>query len=206
MTQNDLNVQEHTHADHFLHQLRSRTADSHKRLEELPVSTSITSPNITKASYAHYLQLMGAVIHQTESAIFPKLAHAVPDIDNRHKSKSIIADLKFMGYDLKSFPPPFTKNIDSEAFALGIMYVVEGSTLGGRFILKNIQQALGFEQEGTQYFSGYGNKTGSSWKHFLDALTSYEAKNGHMEEIIKGADYAFTAIYDHLKSHSGHED
>lgn len=35
----------------------------------------------------------------------------------------------------------------SEAFALGILYVVEGSTLGGRFILKTFRNYLNFQEK-----------------------------------------------------------
>ncbi|AWA29751.1 heme oxygenase [Flavobacterium magnum] len=206
MANDHASVQEMTRADIFIQQLRTHTADSHNRLEALPVSKSVTSPNITKASYTRYLQLMGAVIQQTESTLFPMLAEVIPDIAERQKIPWIAADLDFLGAAQQAYPSPFSLEIDSVAFAFGMMYVVEGSVLGGRYILKNIQQNLGYQEEGVRYFSGYGNKTGGLWKQFLNALTAFEAQHGHGDEIISGADYAFTAIYDHLKKHSGDED
>lgn len=86
---------------------------------------------------------------------------------------------------------------------MGIMYVVEGSTLGGRFILKNVQENLGYnEEKGASYFSGYGNKTGSFWKKYLNSLTEFESKTNSQEEIIEGADYAFRVIGKHLSENS----
>lgn len=91
----------------------------------------------------------------------------------------------------------------SVPFAIGIMYVVEGSTLGGRFILKNIQDALGYDEtNGASYFAGYGNKTGSHWKKFLKELTDFEKQTNLENEIINGADYGFRIIYEHLSVNS----
>jgi heme oxygenase len=68
-------------------------------------------------------------------------------------------------------------------------------------ILKNITGALGHNADsGAAYFSGYGNKTGSHWKTFLDALLQFETENNAGEEIIAGANFAFEAIHAHFKN------
>ncbi|RYZ79234.1 MAG: biliverdin-producing heme oxygenase, partial [Proteobacteria bacterium] len=82
-------------------------------------------------------------------------------------------------------------------------YVVEGSALGGRFIFKNIEAALGFTDEhGARYFAGYGNKTGSHWKGFLNAFTSYIIENNAQDDAIAGANFAFSRIHKHFENHS----
>jgi len=186
----------------FLDQLRANTADSHKNLESLPVSVSITSPTVTAEAYAHYLQLMHDVIYDTETHIFPLLQNIFPDLEERRKLQLIDEDLTFLNHTKTDSKLPFTENLKtfSVPFAIGILYVVEGSSLGGRFILKNLQSALGYEENGVSYFNGYGNKTGSSWKNFLNVLTEYEEKNGDSEAIIAGADFAFQAIHRHFSN------
>lgn len=196
-------VQELSRSEIFIQQLRSRTADSHKSLEELPVSQSITSPDITIKAYAHYLSLMADMVYDTEKTVFAILAEFIADIDERRKLDLLKLDLKFLGFEKTTFEPVFPNMRKSEAFALGVMYVVEGSSLGGRFILKNICENLNLDEQGTQYFSGYGNKTGSYWKHFLNAMSAFEEKFDCADEIINGAGYAFTALYLHLQKHSG---
>jgi heme oxygenase len=186
----------------FLERLRTATSQSHTNLEALPVSVSIMNPNVTNHEYAHYLSLMQDVVKDAEENIFPVLENIIPDLQNRLKSHFIANDLTALGH-LKKEPGalPLSKgaaNI-SAGFALGIMYVVEGSSLGGRVILKNIHAALGHdEKNGAQYFAGYGATTGSSWKSFLAMLMQYEEENNCSEEIIAGADYAFKAISDHF--------
>ena len=187
----------------FLDKLRSKTSASHKNLESLPISKSIVNPSITIEDYALYLCLMHDVVKNLEEDIYPILSDVIPDLNERKKAQHIINDLKFTKSEKKQNHSPFDVTKISVPFAMGIMYVVEGSTLGGRFIIKNIQESFGFDEEnGASYFGGYGNKTGSYWKKFLNALTDFETKNNAEEEIIAGADYAFRAIHKHLSENA----
>jgi len=192
---------ENTQTINFLDQLRADTADSHKNLEKLPLSMSIMSPTVSAEAYALYLNRMHDVVKNTEETIFPLLQNIFPDLEERRKLQLINADLSFLNAPKTEFKSPFTLSEKiSVPFAIGILYVVEGSSLGGRFILKNLQTALGYDQEGVSYFNGYGNKTGSSWKHFLNVLTAYEEQNNVGDEIIAGADFAFQAIHSHFSN------
>ena len=188
----------------FLDQLRSQTRDAHTQLESLPVSASITSDTISVAAYTHYLQLMHAVISETEDKIFELLGGIIPDLEQRRKRQWIESDLQQLGFAPKIFGEVFKTEI-SVPFALGIMYTVEGSTMGGRYILKNIESALGLnENQGAKYFAGYGDATGKFWKNFLNSLTGYESQTGNTDEIIAGARYAFDAIHNHFLTADEH--
>ena len=192
----------------FLENLRSKTNDSHKKLENLPVSASILSQNLTVDGYLHYLHLMHDVHVQTENVVFPILSDLIPDLEQRRKTALLENDIDAMGTSKKDSKIVF-KNAAafSVACALGVMYTVEGSSLGGRFILKNINAVLGYdENHGAKYFAGYGNHTGSYWKNFLNILTGFEQQTGSDEEIIAGAQFAFDAIYDHFEQNPQHED
>lgn len=193
-----------TQAEQFLALLRSETAASHKSLERLPVSESILSPTVNKESYANYLSLMYDIIADTEASIFPVVRGVVPDLGQRSKKQAIACDLINLGVKKSESKIVFVESGNmSTAFALGILYVIEGSSLGGRFILNHISAALGFDAEnGARYFAGYGNKTGQMWKNFLETVTSYEAGHDCGAAIIAGADYAFRAIHQHFSVHS----
>ena len=54
------------------------------------------------------------------------------------------------------------------ARALGIAYVLEGSTLGGRFILAKRPPALAAVP--ARYLEGYGKDTGARWRAFGDIV------------------------------------
>lgn len=174
----------------FLNNLRNKTAESHKGLEALPISKLVVDPKITIEEYALYLSLMHDVVQNLEEDIYPILSGLILDLNERKKTKLILEDLKHIGTEKKKTVSPFKNASEiSVPFAMGMMYVVEGSTLGGRFILKNIQENLGLnEEKGASYFAGYGNKTGSFWKSYLNTLTDFESENNSEEEIIAGAD------------------
>jgi len=195
-----------TPAVDFLDRLKNHTAKSHQKLESLPVSASILSPNMLIADYCHYLSLMYDVHQSTQDIIFPLLADVIPDLEERAKTQLINEDFSFLHYTKNKINPVFRDNDINIPFALGILYVVEGSSLGGRFILKNLEKIPGLDQGyGVSYFTGYGNKTGSYWKTFLNQLTAYEQQNKVQDEIIKGAVYAFDSIYNHFLNTANNE-
>lgn len=183
----------------FLDDLKIQTSDSHKKLEELPISMSIMSPDMKIEDYTYYLSLMHDVHNDTERKIFPFFVNAIEDLEQRRKKPLIENDLLFLNAAKTNSEKVFDTDGFSAAFALGILYVVEGSTLGGRFILKNVSKVPQLSGEkGVSYFNGYGNKTGSFWKTFLNFLSEYEQEHNCGDEIIEGAIFAFNSIYQHF--------
>jgi len=191
----------------FLEKLRTATTESHTGLEALPVSVSIMNPAVTNKEYALYLSLMLDVVKDAEENIFPIVHRTVTDLDVHPKAQFIEADLKALDYTKTASTKPLTQSLDvaaiTPAFAFGVMYVIEGSSLGGRVILKNINGALGHDADnGASYFAGYGGQTGSHWKAFLEALIQYETLNNCEDEIIAGANFTFDAISAHLTANA----
>lgn len=180
----------------------------HIALESNPVSASLMSADLTLPVYIRYLVLMGEVISFTEKVIFPAVMDIVPDIDQRHKLDTIHHDLVALHTSTRTDAPVFYPDAApfSVAFAMGYMYVTEGSTLGGRVILKHVQEKLGLdEKNGAGFFAGYGADTGMRWKTFLSNLTTYAEESGNGDEIIKGAQHAFAAIDRYFADHSHYE-
>ncbi|MFD1605570.1 biliverdin-producing heme oxygenase [Flavobacterium artemisiae] len=188
-------------SSNFLNDLKSKTSDSHKKLESLPVSSSILSPEMKIEDYCHYLALMQDVHDDTEAVVFPLVSDIIEDLEERKKSQLLENDLQFLNFKKESYKSVFDNQEMSVPFALGVFYVIEGSTLGGRFILKNVTLNEQLSQgKGVSYFSGYGDKTGSYWKSFLNVLEQYEQRFNCGDEIIKGAVYGFESIYNHFLS------
>lgn len=197
-----------TSADVFLRKLRTETAPMHSSLEANAVSTSLMSPALDEKIYKRYLTVMGEVVAFTEKVIFPAVQDIVPDLHERHKLQHIHADLASLTSQEQQQPALF--HPDEKAFnvpfALGYMYVIEGSTLGGRVILKHVQEKLKLdEHRGASFFAGYGAETGVKWKNFLSNLTNYAERSGNGDEIIKGAVHAFAAIDRYFAANSQYE-
>ena len=187
----------------FLDKLRLSTSPLHKQLESVPLSQVIVSPEITVQKYAEYLLVMEGIVKDVEAKVYPVISNFISDIDQRKKLSSIQDDLKVLGFSVLNEITAFDADFEIP-FALGIVYVMEGSTLGGRVILKNIEKQLGFNADnGAKYFSGYKENTGSLWKSFLFDMVQYEQQHDCADAIIEGANFAFGIIHKHFESFKG---
>lgn len=183
--------------DSFLNSLRNNTADSHKRLEENEISTAILSPEVTIADYQEYISRMYGVIAGCERKVFPALSGIFADLSQRQKSSLIINDLYKTGLQQAEIEqlPVCDFDFSTTGEALGIMYVLEGSTLGGRVLLKHIQKTLGLgESDGVSFFYGYGSETGKMWKSFITRFSEYAITTNCEQEVISSAAQTFTVI------------
>lgn len=189
-------------AESFIQNLRNETASLHTQLEALPLSVSLTHPQLNLQDYILYLQKMYHINQYVEEHFFPLVHHVLEDVEQRKKSPLIQDDLIYLNVDINAtneFSILSETPVDT-AFALGVLYVLEGSTLGGRMILKNVQPALQLTPEnGAAYFAGYQSDTSKMWKYFLNRLEDYRLHNNCDEIIITGAVTAFRSIIDYMK-------
>ena len=64
--------------------------------------------------------------------------------------------------------------LDSQSAAMGAMYVLEGSTLGGKIISKVLRKQVPDLDGSLSFFDGYGDQTGEMWSRFKSALDMLE--------------------------------
>ena len=178
----------------FLRKLKASTAELHQALEDHPSIGAIMLPEVTKAEYCFYLQQMQRVIATYEEHFLPLAADIYPV--NEHTTLELInndlAALSCTAVELKPYNPAPAV---TKPYALGYMYVVEGSRLGGRVILKHLERTLGYTAEyGASYLAGHGAETGRKWKSFLSRLSGYVISNSGIDDTINGANDAFISI------------
>lgn len=174
----------------------------HQKLEESSLSQKLMSTDVSIDNYMAYMQKMKPVIRFSETNIFPKIEEIIPDVHDRQKFHLIQKDLDFFAKDETETTQPYKPfSQASVPFMLGYMYVIEGSTLGGRVILKHLAPRLKInEDNGGKFFAGYKEDTSAKWKSFLQYFSNYAVTNNCENEIISGANYAFETIYFHLES------
>lgn len=177
--------------------LKNATGALHRSVEATPISGAMMSPGLNAEIYAEYLRKSYLVQSAVETFVFPTVNSIVKDLDSRIKTPFILDDLMHLG---KKHTPGEALLLDGDyrrnpAFNLGMMYVTEGSVLGGQYILKNVKKNLGEDAPGA-FLNVYGEKTGSTWKAFLEALNGYAgtADGDEKEEIVEGALYAFKRV------------
>jgi heme oxygenase (biliverdin-IX-beta and delta-forming) len=196
---------EKTPADLFMQELRTATDPMHKGLEANKISQKLMSPGVNLTDYAFYLRCMGEVIKTFDEKVLPAVSSVITDSEQRKKYADIQQDLMFLyanGAEKVEAKPfvGFSGN-PSLAYALGYAYVIEGSTLGGRVILKQVGPALKLETSGTHFFTGYGADTGKYWKDFLQQFCMHILRNNLQQEAIQGAIDGFTDIGRHFANH-----
>ena len=115
----------------------------------------------------------------------------------RAKTQWLRADLMTLGLSQSDIAAlPRTQKlpaIKSPADGFGVLYVLEGASLGGQLILRQIVPALGLtESEGARFFASYGEAVGEYWRDFLAAMAAY----GDDEEKVRAMESAALATFE----------
>ncbi|HEY1228426.1 MAG TPA: biliverdin-producing heme oxygenase [Ramlibacter sp.] len=86
---------------------------------------------------------------------------------------------------------------NTPAAALGSLYVLEGSALGGQFIAAAARRQLGLTPDhGTAYFHGCGSATAARWREFLAPLDADLASPAASAQAVQGANATFDVLTD----------
>ncbi|KPB43768.1 Bacteriophytochrome heme oxygenase BphO [Pseudomonas savastanoi pv. phaseolicola] len=153
--------------------LRAETSQLHVKLEKRmpffsPALDHALYLRLLKAYYGFYAPLEAA-LH--DSALMP--AELIPQ--DRVKTAVLVEDLRALGLsddDIRQLPRcEQLPAVDTPASCLGVMYVLEGATLGGQVLRREINRRLGLdEQSGAAFLDVYGADTGPRWRAFLNHL------------------------------------
>ncbi len=175
----------------FIERLRSETKSVHQALEKALIP-SIKQAN-SREAYAGILKIFYGYFKGIESQLDAQLSgHVVPAYNKRRKSKLILDDLESMEMSSEFAMANDLPVLSTIPRALGAMYVLEGSTLGGRVITKMLQQTLQFgDTKHLQFFSGYGDQTEMMWGSFLETLISHATDEHTQNEIVNSATETF---------------
>lgn len=171
--------------------LRDRTRDSHERTE---AALDLLGPGLTLDRYRRLLERWYGFEATWERHAPAVLGDAF--FAPRRRLPMLDADLHACGLTadqiaaLPTVPDAALPFADRSA-ALGILYVIEGSTLGGQHVAKTVATRLGLSPDrGTAYFSSYGPDVGRFWRETKAQLDAppFAADS---EAVIAGAIAAF---------------
>jgi heme oxygenase len=165
--------------------LKEATASAHIRIENLnPLSCE--KPSIE--NYIKFITLTYQIIEPIEEQLKnnKKLGLILIDFNSRMRTASLISDLKKLKVDISKIPKNINlPEINSLSQAFGVLYVLEGSTLGGMVLCKKLSAIHGDKLEGAMnYLIGRGNLAFKMWKDFLIILNEYSKNNDAENNII----------------------
>ncbi len=174
--------------------LKQHTAEYHDAAEKLFNSEKIFSKTFTLEDYKKIIGTNYLMLLHAESKIFNSLSGNFSEklqLDNRKKLPLIEKDLASLA--LKQQPVSEELEFSSEHEALGAMYVIEGSTLGGNVIAKQLSKTEGFDQITFNFFGCYQENTGPMWKNFKEVLDR-EVTSENYDEVLAGAKKLYTFL------------
>lgn len=178
-----------------MEQLRAATTHQHVSLDhDFRIADKFRSRNGLASLLGRWYGFF-AVYEEKLASVSPTWADLV---QMRTKTPSLLADLSTHGLNpnhqvlCSSLPP-----INNEAEMFGAMYVTEGSTLGGRYIARQLEEDLGLSNgHGYSFFLGYGEHTGRMWREFGSLVN--EVCAGDPDKTINAAKKTFECIHNWL--------
>lgn len=140
--------------------------------------------------YADLLKHFFAYFSHIEETIKPFItASVLPDYAQRRNSGYIKADILELGADITHLPFTTVPKIENAVQALGALYVLEGSIMGGSIIVKMLEKEG--VTKGVSFFSGYGEDTGMMWGNFIAVLNAQAKTEQEEQEAIVAANETF---------------
>ena len=109
------------------------------------------------------------------------------DLEGCRRSALLALDLKAAARRAPRLDP-VSAIYHSLSAAMGGLYVLEGSMLGGRILLPRAECVLGVtEANGGQFLAGDGVNTGRRWRSFIEALGKIPATGQEADDAEAGA-------------------
>ncbi len=170
--------------------IKATTAPLHARLEQALFAASIMDGSFTLTDYNKVLRVNYFVHQLLEPIIFEILGERTGreiELAKRKKLPALEADMKVSGINLSQDQhitvdqPSFHGEVE----ALGALYVLEGATLGGQVIVKQLKKNDSFSTLPLAYYHVYSDHTGLMWKQFLESINQYEDHSSALQGAQK---------------------
>ena len=194
--------------------LRDATHAHHVRLNHHPLLKGLIKPNCPLVFYQRVLVAYYHLYQDMELRINEYLEqHEVGfDYSVRQKLSWLESDLQFFNIDPYSYanwPVNSLKfpKIEQIGQLIGLLYPIEGSTLGGQFISSHLDLNHGMTcDQGAQFFNGYGKKTTERWNQFCEFADSIQDQEFQCVIAEVTASHTFNAFEEVLYAYYGTED
>jgi len=160
--------------------LRQATGELHRRLEErFDAVAALADPSRRAATIRRY-QTFHRSADQALSGILQEVEGLDYDRRRRAWQQGTLADPPILPSAV--FPEPVDKHE-----ALGLFYVVEGSSLGGRIILRELQNR-GITDPELYLLDPYGAEAGAMWRSLVEVLAREGARGKEsLASMTRGA-------------------
>jgi heme oxygenase len=179
----------------LLDSLRETTRPHHRAIEQNRLLAAVLRPELTRDLYVQVLAKFYGFLRPLEELLRRSSTDAGSAALLKHHVKTALLerDLAQLGIDPEAQRSlPLCDQLpasDRPAARMGILYVIEGSTLGGQVIAGAVKGSLGIDAgSGCAFFTGYGSRTRAMWKDTCRVLEEFgQGAQAEQAEILAAA-------------------
>lgn len=183
--------------------LKENTREQHQSVEGL---MPFFRPGFSLEVYEKVLEALLGFFEPMENVLRSVAGWGDAGIDIHHRSRSYLihSDLSFLGKSSAQIAqvarcrelPQF----EDLTGAMGALYVLEGSTLGGQVISTELQRTLGLQAgSGLSFFSSEGRNIGREWRTLCAAMRNLIGSPEQSEIAVRVAENTFVALENWLR-------
>ncbi|BES70150.1 biliverdin-producing heme oxygenase [Marinobacter nanhaiticus D15-8W] len=193
----------------LLAELRQATEISHQAIERNPRLKQLFTSDLSVTAYRQLLaDLLG--FYEPVEAQLDCAALLLSDADRkaialttegRWKTPWLRHDLRNLGLSdeaiagLPRAPRSECPGIEGLPSVIGCLYVLEGATLGGKLISRQIESCLDITAaNGGRFYHGYGPDNGPMWGRFRQQLANLDMDASQTAKITTAAVETFSAL------------
>lgn len=170
--------------------LKEETSTYHDDLEKELLPIKIFNLTISKEEYIKYLELFFEIHNGVEKELlkFNKWSELNFDIESYFRKNLILKDLEILDTEINN------KNLDIKIHnfpeALGFLYVLTGSTMGGIILSKKVEEIFKNApyKNANNYFNAFGEKNHTMFFVLMKLIEEYSRDSEiYQKGIIRGA-------------------
>lgn len=151
--------------------LKESTRQLHDQTEAKFNSQKIFDATFSLLDYRRLLEYNYLFLLNFEKIVFNKFSPFIAkQLHLPERRKLHLIEKEAQHLNISRTQPDLSVEVKNQAEAFGILYVMEGSTLGGNMIAKQLSKYDEFKNFEFAYFRCYGEKTGFFWKNFKEIM------------------------------------
>lgn len=182
----------------ILERLKSETRELHEQLER---RVDIPRRLQNRDAYRELLSAFYGFYAPLEREL-EKFDWAALGLDWRQRQKTGLLETDLHALGVKPATLPICNSLPllhDPAEALGCLYVMEGATLGGQIIQKELATRLQIEAAtGGAFFRSYGDRVGAMWAEFRQAVVRSAESTQTQDAVVAAAGDTFQKLDDWL--------
>lgn len=181
--------------DDVLRRLRTGTAEEHEDVER---TLDLLDPDLARTRLAAVLDRMHGFWLAAEAGLDAwagthQADAAAVDWPRRRRATMFAEDLRTLDATPSTGGPTLPPLTGTDQ-ALGRLYVLEGSTLGGTFIDRHLASLPHLADVRVRAFSPYGSETGAMWAAFRRVTRERVTAGGSPDAMVDSARATFRAL------------